>query len=300
MTERPSRRAVVRRPERVRAEGMGDAALVAAMRDGDAWAWGEFCARYRPVLADFAHRAGADADEAAACAQDVLVERTERLVAPGAKVPAHLGPYLLRAARHYLLSVRRAAGRRERRHLRAAEPVDGGDRAVVLALVSAHVRRVSEGPERAWGDAEAADVPASSVVLQLAQHLRTATSPEDAELLVWVAEGVPHRTIAAWRGVRYDVMTKRIWRLSRRLRDAALRYAETLPAEARTELARFLRRAGALPPVVLAPAPPVDAASHDDPTLARFDDRAAAAGATPADPAARDVSGAAPHPGRTE
>lgn len=281
MTFPPRSRAVVRRPERVRAESMGDAALVAAMREGDPWAWREFYVRFRPGLAAFARRAGASAEEVEASVDEVLADQAERLTAPAATVPAHLGAYLLRATRHRLLNARRAAARRQRHHVAAAESHAG--ESVVVPLVSEYLRRVSEGPASVW-DAERGERPddrdASAVLLQLALHLRALTTADELMLLTWVAEGVPHRTIAAWLGVRYDAATKRVWRLCRRLRAAALQHADAMPPEARAEVERFLRRAGALPPLVTTPAvPPVSPVPP-----ARSPDRAAAAGAHPADP----------------
>ena len=87
-------------------------------------------------------------------------------------------------------------------------------------------------------------------VLQLAAALRAATTTDEQLLLTWVAERVPHRTIAAWLGVTYDAAAKRVWRLCRRLRAAAVRHVEALAADERREVERFLRRAGALPPLV--------------------------------------------------
>jgi DNA-directed RNA polymerase specialized sigma24 family protein len=209
-----------------------------------------------------------------------------------------------------LLNARRSASRRERHYADAADGHAG--EAVVVPLVSAYLQRISAGPEmdegadRAGGVA-AIGVPAdtvdhgaepasgsSAVVLDLALHLRAVTTDEEQLLLTWVAEGVPHRTISAWLGIRYEAATKRVWRLCQKLRAAAVRYAATLPPEAQAEVTRFLRRAGALPPLVL-PAPPGARPPLDEPrspashtaashTARSHLDRAAQAGAPPAAP----------------
>jgi hypothetical protein len=76
----------------VRVEGLSDAALLAAMGEGDAWAWGEFYTRFRPVLAAFARRAGATPEEREVCVDEVLADQGARLTIPGPRCPPNSAP----------------------------------------------------------------------------------------------------------------------------------------------------------------------------------------------------------------
>src|SRR6185312_17023218 len=80
---------------------------------------------------------------------EVLADEAVRLTQPGAPRVVNLAGYLVRAARHKLIDVRRAAARRQRRYTEAAaegERADapaGGGEMVVEALASEHARRAS-------------------------------------------------------------------------------------------------------------------------------------------------------------
>ena len=69
--------------------------------------------------------------------------------------------------------------------------------------------------------------------------------------------------------MNYDAATKRIWRLCRKLRAAAVRHGERLGGEERAAVDRFLRRAGVLPPLVASVSP---AAAARDCPVTPFDD----------------------------
>jgi DNA-directed RNA polymerase specialized sigma24 family protein len=254
---------------RDRVASLDDAALVAAMRADDAYAWSEYFHRYRPVLLAYARRvrlsAGlTDGDVQNALVDELLADEAVRLTGPNALSVPTLGAYLQRAARHRLYNLRRAAARRLKRYGEAAtDTTDGAP--VVAPLCSEYVLRLSSGPAAVHeltpasmtaprpphpspsDDTTAVD---ASPVLRLAAALRATTTTDEQLLLAWVAHRVPHRTIAGWLGVSYDVATKRLWRLCRRLRAAAVRHAASLAPEDRHEIERFLRRAGALPPLV--------------------------------------------------
>ena len=264
------------RPERARVATLDDRALLAAMQGGDEWAWSEFHARFRPLLAGIARHvrmpAGADVTAAEALVDEVLADEAVRLTQPGAPRVVNLAGYLVRAARHKLIDVRRAAARRQRRYTEAAAegeradaPVGGGEM-VVEALASEHARRASLPRE----PNESGDEP-SVAVRALAAAVREMTSEEERLLLTWLAERVSHRMIATWLDVSYDAATKRIWRLCRKLRAAAVKHGETLGAAERAEVDRFLRRAGVLPPVVASVAPA--ATARDCPTTPFDDER---------------------------
>lgn len=270
------------------ARALGDAALVAALATGDVATWGEFDARFRPLLEAYARRVHIPAALWPQCVDEVLADEAMRL-ADGAPVPAHLGPYLVRASYHALLRARRAAARRERRYGAASldAPDDapsfggpGGAERVVLALCSAAARRASHGPRAADGAPAAWDAPddvgsdgASRVVAAAAAALAARLTDAERQLLVWVAEEVPRRQIAEWLGDGYEAVRKRVQRLARRLQGEARRYAASLPAAERHEFERFLRRAGH-PDVGVGAAraagapPPIDRAApprEDDP-----------------------------------
>jgi DNA-directed RNA polymerase specialized sigma24 family protein len=221
-----------------------DRALLAGMRRDDAGAWAAYMARFRPRLyaimlgANLYTIAGMPARDA--LVDEVLTDEALRLTRPGAPDVTNIGGWLVRAAQHKLVDVRRLAQRRER-HYRAAaswfaDTPWKGERAIVPALHSAHGLRASGALRE--------DAEASPAVLGLAAAIVAVVSEKDRVLLGWLAEGVPHRTIAGWLGVSYEAATKRAWRLTRQLRASVAQFAAALPPEQRAEVARLLRRAG--------------------------------------------------------
>ena len=128
----------------------------------------------------------------------------------------------------------------------------------------------------------------------LSAAIREMTTDEERLLLTWLAERVSHRMIATWLGVSYDAATKRIWRLCRKLRAAAVRHVGALAPEERAEVERFFRRAGVLPPLVAAVSP---AAARRDLAACPFGDDAAH-GLAPGDARARSRASAAASPDR--
>lgn len=228
---------------------LGDAALVAAMRDGDAWAWGEFVARFQPRLDAFAQRVGIPDGERAECVEDVLADEALRFTRRGAtpRLPGNLSAYLMRAVRHKYLRVRRSQSRRSAHYAEAAATGGEDDAAeyVVRSACSAHaLRHVSEA-EADGGESARGDHGVLTVALaRLTSALRGALTADEERLLVWHGEQVPHREIAAWLGVSYDAATKRVWRLCRRLQALAAEVVRDFPPEEREALARRFRRAG--------------------------------------------------------
>lgn len=253
------------RRARERLAALDDRSLVVAMASDDAYAWSEFFRRFRPMLTAYARRvrvtAGlTDADVQNALVDELLASEAVRLTGDNAPLIATLAPYLQRAARNRLYNLRRAAARRLKRYGEASDVAPDGER-VVGALCSEYLLRLAAGPTtRVVREAPALDATVldAAPVLHLAAALRAATTTDEQLMLAWVAHRVPHRTIAAWLGVSYDVATKRLWRLCRRLRAAAVRHAATLAEDERREVERFLRRAGALPPLVASPPPAYD------------------------------------------
>ena len=216
---------------------VSDAQLVALMRAGQAIAWGEFAARFHPVLEAFARRAGIPASDWSVCVTEVLDDEALRLATPEASLPTNLGGYLVRAVHHRYLRLKRSRACRDRHYLLASDDFVG--ERVVGALCSEHMVRASQdGTELALDDGS------EGAVGRLACAIGTDLTAEERLILGWVSQRVSHRQIAEWLGVGYDAATKRIWRLCRRVRGALPRHLEPLAADDRREIERFFRRAG--------------------------------------------------------
>jgi len=217
-----------------RVRALDDHALVAAMRAGDDWAFGEFLARFRPVLLLYAE--GRIASELhAECVDEVLEDEALRLSDPRATVPSRMRAYLVGALRKRHLAVQRSRGRRRRHHEDAAYDADSGAIAVVRSVCAESTIAASRG-------ALANDRQHPTAVEQLAAAMAAELDDEAIGLLTWIGRAVPHRTIAEWLGKSYDATTKQIWRLCRRLERAAPQYVAALPPDAQRELERFFRR----------------------------------------------------------
>lgn len=213
---------------------LDDDALVAAMRAGDDWAFGEFLARFRPVLLLYAE--GRIASELhAECVDDVLEDEALRLSDPRATIPSRMRAYLVGALRKKHLAVKRSRARRRRHHEDAAYDADNSV-AVVRSVCAESTIAASRG-------ALATDSPHPTALEQLAAAMSAELDDETIRLLTWLGRAVPHRTIAGWLGKSYDATTKQIWRLCRRLERAAPQYAAALPPDVQRELERFFRRA---------------------------------------------------------
>jgi len=225
------------------ARALGDAALIAAMREGagDGVAWAEFERRFRPVLEVFAARVNVAYWERDECITEVLDDAAMKLIEDDARVPDYVSAYLVGWMRHHLWKRARAAARRDRSH-RSAATVAGGEY-VVRTVCSEQAVRESSGMW-AEGDsrenvAEGANTGAGE---RLANALMAQLSTDEQRIIAWVSESVPYRQIAEWTGGSYAATSKRIWRLLRRLRGAALSRASTWSDEDRSALARYFSR----------------------------------------------------------
>ena len=217
-----------------RVRALDDQALVAAMREGDDWAFGEFLARFRPALVQYAE-GRVPSELHAECIDEVLEDEALRLVNPRAIMPTQLRAYLVGAVRKRHLALKRSHARRRRHHEDAAYDVDGGALAVVRSVCAESTIAASRGMT-------AADAAHPTALEQLATAMAAELDDETIRLLTWIGRAVPHRTIAEWLGKSYDATTKQIWRLCRRLERAAPQYAATLPSDVQRELERFFRR----------------------------------------------------------
>jgi hypothetical protein len=216
-----------------RVRALDDQALVGAMRAGDNWAFGEYLARFRPILLFYAE--GRIATELhAECVDEVLEDEALRLTDPRAVVPSQMRAYLIGAVRKRHLAVKRSRARRRRHHEDAA--YDAGDSLAVVRSVCA------ESTIAASRGTMFTDASHPSPLEQLAAAMAAELDDDTIRLLTWIGRAVPHRTIADWLGKSYDATTKQIWRLCRRLERAAPHYAATLPTDVQRELERFFRR----------------------------------------------------------
>jgi DNA-directed RNA polymerase specialized sigma24 family protein len=222
-----------------RVRALGDRALIEAMRDGDDWAFGEFLARFRPVMLAYAQARIPDVF-IPECVDDVLEDAAMELADPRAVVPVQLRAYLVGAVRRRHLAVHRSGARRRRWYedaARSALSTGDGREAVVPSVCAESTIAASRGADGAPGDG------AASSVQQLALAMDRELDDETRRILAWIGQSVPHRQIAAWLGKSYEATTKQIWRLCRRLERAAPAYAGALPPATQRELERFFRRA---------------------------------------------------------
>ena len=220
-----------------RYRALADAALIAAMRDGTAEAWFEFDARFRPLLEHYARRIGIPRWEASVCITEVLDDEALALVDGARGIPQHFSAYLVRALRNRFLELKRAAERRRRHHASAADG-HAEHEGVHVGVMSEHARRSSEAPR-----VSEERTPALGVA-RLGMLLSAKLTPDERQMLAWVAESVPQRVIAEWLGISREATKKRISRLCRRLRAASEALVRELPPNEQREIYTLLRRAG--------------------------------------------------------
>jgi RNA polymerase sigma factor (sigma-70 family) len=221
---------------RARWRSESDAALVAAVRAGSFEALRELYARFEPLLARYASRAGLAFDSWEEAAHDVLSDVVLALIADGARprpgVPS-VHAYVIRAFRNRLLDVRRADARRAA-HERDAGARDKGEPIVLEGCSEAAIRE-SGGVDRERAEPSVA-------IARLASVLDSELSVEERQMLTWVSNAVPMREIAGWLGIGYSAAKVRLSRLRSRLRERALRHVHECTGEERQALVAFLRR----------------------------------------------------------
>jgi len=247
---------------------LGGAALVAAMRQGDARALEEFIARHRALLVHEARRCGIPEGEREDAAAEVLHDTAVRLMTTRSAAPRSLAAYLATALRRRAQNAARERRRRERREGDAADAAGAdpsaaggpGERAA-LAACSEGAARDARAPD----DAEAAMPAVAPALARLAAALDRGLGDAERQLLRWMESHVPQSLMAQWLGISQGAAALRVWRLRARLREAAARYAAGLGADERRELLRFFRRA---------PAPGADAVLRELELLAGADEGA--------------------------
>jgi len=220
--------------ERMRWRATKDAALVAAMRKGSYEALREFYARFEPLLARFAARAGVSTDAWEEDAYDVLGDVVLALLEnhrPGRAREAvrDIHAYIQRAFRNRLLSAARAAVRREQRDASAVSSAAETGERMVLSTCSESSVRESVAP---YGDGERDDAPEnlSPVIARLAHVIDAELSASERQMLTWVSHDVPMREIAQWLEIR----------------QRALRHVNECAGDERAELLDFFRRSAGI------------------------------------------------------
>ena len=245
---------------------LGAAALVAAMRQGDARALEEFIARHRALLVHEARRCGIPEGEREDAVADLLHDVAVRLITLRDAPPRSLAAYLATAMRRRAQNDARSRRRRERREGDAADAARAPDESAAAAAAP---------PAHDDPDPDAAATPSVAPALaRLAAALEQGLSDAERQLLRWMESHVPQSLIAQWLGISQGAAALRVWRLRARLRDAAVRYAAGLDGADRRDLLRFFRRA---------PAPGADAMLHELESVAGGAAAAAAEAAPPSE-----------------
>jgi DNA-directed RNA polymerase specialized sigma24 family protein len=238
--------------------GMSDGELIVAMRRRDGRAFAEFFLRFEPLLLDQARRLRVQPAEREERVQDFLADVALALADREAPLPTAVRGYLVKGFARRVLNEARNRSRRERGyqvasletsidppgpalHARQDERVDDEEEHAVLSACSEHSVRASAGVD--WED-----VGLSPALERLAAMLDEGLSGDERLLLIQVSNHVPLRTIARWRGVKRETLKVQLWRLRRRLWEAARRYADSLSVDDKRELDRFFRRTAKMGP----------------------------------------------------
>jgi len=231
--------------ERMRWREMPEAELVAAMRRGNYEALREFYARFEPLLARYAARAGVKSDSWEDDAHDVLSGVVLSLIEASARARAKasvrdIHGYIQRAFRNHFLDAKRSETRRVQRDARATSSAEAtGER---MALASC-----SEGSVNAsGGDATEERVGPSPAIARLAAMLDAELSSDERQMLTWVSNAVPMREIARWLDIGYSAAKVRLSRTRSRLRERALRHVGECTGAEREELIDLFRRSGGI------------------------------------------------------
>jgi DNA-directed RNA polymerase specialized sigma24 family protein len=222
---------------------LGDAALVEEMRCGNETAFREFIVRFEDQLDRHARRLGYVGTERTTLVAETLDDAALAVIAPGRRTPRSLPAYLVTALRNRARNEWRSGVRALVREGRADRDPER-DNDLPLACSEGSLR-ASVGPS--W------EPPAPSpAVASLAAALVSDLSDEDRELLTWLSHHVPYREIAAWLGVGYAAVGKRVERLRGRMRARAAAHLAIVSTSERVALESLLTR-GAVPTRLDAP-----------------------------------------------
>ena len=224
-------------------KSLSDRSLVEALRARIPEAVDEFIRRFETTAARYARAAAIEASERAHWASEVLYEVALTLTRARAATPRHLGAYVAGACRLRLQEARASEAAYRTRIGEALADVHSDSlrlrEVVVASLCSEYSLRDARGPD--WESP-----PLAPVLERLVTALDEGITPDERRLLKWLGDQISYTTIAEWLGITRPAAVSRIQRLRSRLIDAALRYGSGLNRAERAELARFLRRAGAI------------------------------------------------------
>lgn len=216
---------------------LDDAALARAVSGGVPDALEEFVIRFRRLLFDEAAGEGIASAECDDCISEVLAKIATLLVSGRIQAPRVPARYVIQSFWNRWRTSTRDSERRGSAFDAALVPAPGDGEWVIAGACSEHAWRASRG-----ADAGADECTISPVLERLVSAFEEGITDEERMILAWLGHRVSQREIADWLEVSYAAATRRIWRLRERLREAAIRYADSLDLAERRELVRFFRR----------------------------------------------------------
>ncbi len=236
MTEDTDRK---RRERQARYAAMSDAELVTGIQLDDRFAVDEFIARFHRLLLNRAWRVGIRRE---LCDETIimLLERVIAAIAIGRlKIHTSVSAYLVQAFQREYAKVERSRRARARLLRENAADYVGTGEVAMMGLISEYSVQASRGP--GWEPQ-----PLPLAVERLASMIDEELTEEHQRFVLYVANEVSIRDLAAEFDLTYEVLAKRITRLREKMREAALRHAEQFRLEDRAYLATFFNRANRL------------------------------------------------------
>ena len=218
-----------------RASAWSNAELLERMRASEERAVKEFYDRLLPGLRLHARRLRVQPALRDEVVADVIRALHATLSRPGRPAPESLPAYATRA-------LERHVRRLEKQTREAPEVLEEA----LLVAAEAEEADDDEDAPRAGEANEGAR--RRSGISALAAAVAAALTPDEQDLLVWLADFIPQRVIAEWRGVSYVGMRGRILRLRERAKKLAWRWVAERPPDERARLTRILERAAGPPP----------------------------------------------------
>ena len=226
-----------------RFRGVRDTALVAAVRRGEPEAIDEFLERFQEVVMSQAKLLRIPREEWRAWTSELLCDVVVSLMAKKQGSPRSIVAYLIGAARNKHVASQREWSIHQTRLAERATEVGGSER-VLASVCSESSVRATYAPD--WEPA-----PLPPVLDHLVSAIQGAITPDEHQLLSWVAQRTSFSTIARMLGEHRSTVVKRVTRLRARLIEVALRFGQSIDPNEREELVRFLRRTGAYDPAAL-------------------------------------------------
>lgn len=222
---------------------VSDRVLIEGLRDGIPAAVDEFVRRFEHAAARYARATGVEAADRSHWAGELLYEVAMTLGRGTGPAPRHLGAYVAGACRLRIREMRASEDTYRTRLMDALSDVHEDNRAfrevVVASLCSEHSLRVAQGPD--WEPAGL-----SHVLERLVGAFDVGITPDERRMLKWLGDQISYTQIAEWLGIARPAAVSRVRRLRLRLIETALRFGSGLEGGERAELARFLRRTGAI------------------------------------------------------